>query len=163
MPDRQRGHRRRRRPGSAARCAQLPDLLEGLREDASFLRSVQIPRARLARWEQLGNHLRVLENGTKTPAESCQAGLAFGDGRGKTTQTQPRHTSLHGQAIISKNEIELETKRRLHPDRVAGGNRDYRHSSRDAVAGPSQGEAKSACDRLYEQSQAGRIDDVDVR
>ena len=27
----------------------------------------------------------------------------------------------------------------------------------------AKGEAKSACDRLYEQSQAGRIDDVDVR
>ena len=30
--------------------------------DASYLRSVQIPRALLARWERLGNHLRVLEN-----------------------------------------------------------------------------------------------------
>ena len=49
-----------------------PDLLLGAlnyqtntrayERDASFLRSVQIPRARLARWEQLGNHLRVLEN-----------------------------------------------------------------------------------------------------
>jgi hypothetical protein len=49
-----------------------PDLLLGAlnyqtttrayERDASFLRSVQIPRAHLARWEQLGNHLRVLEN-----------------------------------------------------------------------------------------------------
>jgi hypothetical protein len=52
-----------------------PDLLLGAlnyqtytrdyEKDASFLRSVQIPRARLARWEQLGNHLRVLENRAK--------------------------------------------------------------------------------------------------
>ena len=34
--------------------------------DASFLRSVQIPRAFLERWERLGNHLRVLENGAKS-------------------------------------------------------------------------------------------------
>ena len=54
-----------------------PDLLLGAlnyqtysrpyERDASFLRSVQIPRARLARWEQLGNHLRVLENLAKRP------------------------------------------------------------------------------------------------
>ena len=52
-----------------------PDLLLGAlnyqtytrayERDASFLRSVQIPRARLALWEQLGNHLRVLENRAK--------------------------------------------------------------------------------------------------
>ena len=52
-----------------------PDLLLGAlnyqtytrayERDASFLRSVQIPRARLARWEQLGNHLRVLKNRAK--------------------------------------------------------------------------------------------------
>jgi len=52
-----------------------PDLLLGAlnyqtytrayERDASFLRSVQIPRARLARWEQLGNHLHVLKNRAK--------------------------------------------------------------------------------------------------
>jgi len=52
-----------------------PDLLLGslnyqtstrpYEKDASFLRSVQIPRALLARWERLGNHLRVLENRAK--------------------------------------------------------------------------------------------------
>ena len=31
-------------------------------KDASFLRSLQVPRAHLARWEQLGNHLLILEN-----------------------------------------------------------------------------------------------------
>ncbi len=49
-----------------------PDLLLGslnyqtttrpYEKDASFLRSIAVPRARLARWEQLGNHLLVLEN-----------------------------------------------------------------------------------------------------
>ena len=53
-----------------------PDLLLGAlnyqtysrayERDASFLRSVQIPRAFLERWERLGNHLRVLENGAKS-------------------------------------------------------------------------------------------------
>jgi len=52
-----------------------PDLLLGAlnyqtysrayERDASFLRSVQIPRAVIARWERLGNHLRVLENRAK--------------------------------------------------------------------------------------------------
>ena len=52
-----------------------PDLLLGAlnyqtysrayERDASFLRSVQIPRAFLERWERIGNHLRVLENQDK--------------------------------------------------------------------------------------------------
>jgi hypothetical protein len=53
-----------------------PDLLLGAlnyqtysrayERDASFLRSVQIPRAFLERWERLGNHLRVLKNRAKS-------------------------------------------------------------------------------------------------
>ena len=49
-----------------------PDLLLGslnyqtytrdYEKDASYLRSVEVSRTSLARWERVGNHLRVLEN-----------------------------------------------------------------------------------------------------
>ena len=49
-----------------------PDLLLGslnyqtytrdYEKDASYLRSVEVPRTSLARWERVGNHLSVLEN-----------------------------------------------------------------------------------------------------
>ena len=34
----------------------------GYERDSAYLRSVEVPRAHLARWERIGNHLRILEN-----------------------------------------------------------------------------------------------------
>jgi hypothetical protein len=102
VPDRQRGHRRRRRPGSAARCAQLPDLLEGLREGrlvfALGADTACVPRALGAAWQP---PTRAGKPGQKLPLNLAKRGLLLGMGGVKQPQTQPRHTGLHGQAIIS--------------------------------------------------------------
>jgi hypothetical protein len=39
----------------------------GYERDSAYLRSVEVPRAHLARWERIGNQLRVLENLSRRP------------------------------------------------------------------------------------------------